>query len=268
MPVGFLGGTPELWDPIHSAADAIVPDEVYFRSGPARAIRAALLGCVGSVPKQRVVELGCGGSRWLRILSQRCSAQVWGVDFSQPGVESTRRQLRDAGVSDANITLSEIHAFVERHSGMFDLVVSFGLVEHFYDISEILATHVRCARPGGRVFVTAPNLSALNLRWARVFASDILSWHRPISAADVALAFEHQRCTDVRCHYLGGPRLFVGPTKKGCPSPGVRTMARVACKAFNGAGEILYRVSPPLASRLAGPCLSPYFAVSATTPEG
>jgi SAM-dependent methyltransferase len=268
MPAGFAGGTPELWDHVQSTSEGLVPDRIYFRSAPARAIRAALLSRVGPTPNEKVVELGCGNSRWLRILAQRFGVQAWGVDFSARGVESTRWQLRAVGVDGANITVGDIQGFVERHSGMFDLVVSFCLIEHFYDLTEVLAAHVRCARPGGRVFVTAPNLSGINLRWARWIASDILSWHRPISAIDVALALEQQRCADIRCDHLGGPRLFLGPTTEGCHAPGIRKLAHVAFRAFNGAGEILYRMSPPLATMIAGPRLSPYFAVSATTPAG
>jgi SAM-dependent methyltransferase len=265
MPVGYAGGTPELWDHVHATDETLLPDEVYFRSAPARAIRAALLRCVG-LKDQRVAELGCGGSRWLRILSEQLEARTWGVDFSPRGVESTRRQLRDAGADDSNIVVGRIREFAERHSGMFDVAISFGLIEHFYDLADVLATHVRCARPGGRVFVAAPNLSAVNLRWTRAVASDILSWHRPLTAFEVASCLERQGCSDILCAHLGGPRLFVRPTAEGCRTRVARTLAHAALKAFNGAGELLYRVTPELATGLAGPRLSPYFAVSATTP--
>jgi 2-polyprenyl-3-methyl-5-hydroxy-6-metoxy-1,4-benzoquinol methylase len=261
----FAGGSTELWDDFH--AEPLLPDRLYFRSAPARAILDGLVTCTQPAAGQRFVELGCGGSRWLPLLARRFGVEPWGVDFSPSGIETTRALLREAGVDGQGIVAGEIREFVEAHAGRFDAVVSFGLIEHFPDLDGILADHLKCARPGGRLFVTAPNLDRVNLTWARLVAADIFTWHVPISAARVAAALERQGCRDVRWMYLGGPRMFVMPTPRGGAPPGVRQLAYLAAKGWNATGELLYRASSRLATAVAGPWLSPYFGVSALTPS-
>ena len=42
------------------------------------------------------------------------------------------------------------------HGGRYDLVYSIGLLEHFPDKSEILAAHIRLAKPGGLILIYVP----------------------------------------------------------------------------------------------------------------
>jgi len=264
MPPGFEGGPVELWEREHTSLGEESSDALYFRSAPARAILQTLEERGRPAPGDRVLELGCGNSRWLAHLASRPGVEVYGVDFSPTGVETARQRLVGMPVDPTQITLGPIDEYTAAHEGQFDVVMSFGLIEHFFDLNVIISSHVRCARPGGRVFVTAPNLSGANLYWARLVAGDIFSYHHPISARLVSAAFNRLGCTHVNVHYLGGPRWFAVPTSDGCPNGTLRTLASLGRKAWNGAGEGLYRTSPRIATRAAGPWLSPHFAVSAT----
>jgi SAM-dependent methyltransferase len=206
-----------------------------------------------------VLELGCGASRFLPQLALAAGVEVAGVDFSEEGVAQTRRALEGVGVDCGEIALGAIETYVPRVEGSFDAVVSFGLVEHFDDLEAIVAQHFRCARPGGRVFVEAPNLAGPNLAWMRRVAPSLLEWHRPLDAEKVAAAFRAAGATDLSVEHLGGLRLFA-PPDPGRLAPG----ARVVRKTVNGLGELASRVAPRASTRLAGAPLSAYFAVSGT----
>ncbi|MGH7170661.1 MAG: class I SAM-dependent methyltransferase [Gemmataceae bacterium] len=41
-----------------------------------------------------MLEVGCGGSRWLAFLDEQLNCEIWGVDYSPPGVAGARASLR------------------------------------------------------------------------------------------------------------------------------------------------------------------------------
>ncbi|MEJ7567608.1 MAG: class I SAM-dependent methyltransferase [Gaiellaceae bacterium] len=212
----------------------------------------------------KVAELGCGFARYLPYLARDHGVRVAGADFSRESIDHTRAALRTLGVDASEIVVDDLLSYCPRHAGEFDAVVSYGLIEHFLDLDGILELHFRCARPGGRVLVCAPNLSGPNLSWARRVAPELLTWHREIAAADVAAVFVALGAEDVHARSLGGPRLFAYPHDTGRPASAV--LAKTVRKLFNGFGEGLSRISERTATHLAGERLSSFFVVAGTKP--
>lgn len=237
-------------------------DHRYFRSAPARAIRDRMLHHTMPRHGDLILELGCGGSRWLPLLAQQARVTVRGVDFSETGVRWARELLASSGGDGSGIVLDTIDEYSRKHAGEADIVVSFGLIEHFSRLDDIVEAHIRCARPGGRIFMSAPNLSSLNLRWARLVSPDIFTWHCPISAKAVVESCHRCGGEDIVAEFLGGPRLFSTPTDAFGSSKVVRQLVIVGARSVNGVGEIVNRVAPTLASRISGQLLSPYFSVA------
>jgi 2-polyprenyl-3-methyl-5-hydroxy-6-metoxy-1,4-benzoquinol methylase len=267
LPQGFGGGTPELWDRAYDRDPDGDPACCGLGSAPERAIFNSLLKCTRPLPGETLVELGCGGSRWLPLLAMHADVRVAGVDFSMKGVELARRLLQSARADDSGIVHQRIDDYVPRHAGKFDIAVSFGLIEHFEDLEEIIRCHVNCVRPGGRIYMSAPNLSGPNLSWARFVAPDLFDWHQPISARMVAQACLRQGCTHVASNYLAGPRLFANPSAACLGTRWMRRSAVVGRRVLNGAGELSHRLAPTISTKMAGGLLSPYFAVSARVPQ-
>lgn len=44
----------------------------------------------------KVLEIGCGGSRWLPFLARRLGCEVWGIDYSEEGTRLCRTYLTEA----------------------------------------------------------------------------------------------------------------------------------------------------------------------------
>jgi SAM-dependent methyltransferase len=260
------GGEPAVWDALSEENEEQTVEGLYpLRSAPERAILHAALELTDLQPGERVTELGCGAARYLPYLARRGGVRVAGVDFSEAGVAQTKRALDSLGLDTSGVVLADLRAYCPQHPDEFDAVFSFGLIEHFSDLREIVNLHFVCARPGGRVFMSAPNLSGPNLGWARRVAPDLLTWHCELAASDVVSACRSIGAINLEVVYLGGPRLFAYP-QRADRSLLSFLLALVARKVFNGGGQVLYRLSPSLARRIAGESLSPFFAVAATKP--
>jgi SAM-dependent methyltransferase len=262
---GFDGGSPAFWEGY--MADAEVYDGRRFRSAPDRALLEAALTFTGLGQSETVVELGCGSSSFLSRIALATGARVAGVDFAPESLARTKATLRRLGVDESALALGTIDDFVAEHEGEFDVVLSFGLIEHFADLEAIVAAHFRCARPGARIFIAAPNLAHVNLAWIRLVAPSLLKWHRPLDLADVKLRVRSCGGVDLQADYLGGVRLFANPERPNGRRSLRFVTGQIVRKGVNGLGELTYRLAPATATRLAGARLSPFFAVCASKPE-
>jgi SAM-dependent methyltransferase len=264
LPAGFGGGTPDMWDEVHAGNEGQAADGLYpLRSAVERDILDAVLSTCHLGPGVTITELGVGSSRYLPHLATRTGARVAGVDFSRLGLDHVRRALALVGAPSDQIVEGDIADYARERAGEFDAVMSVGLVEHFDDLDEVVSWHFACARPGGRVLIVAPNLDSVNLAWARRTAPGLFSWHRPVSARQIAEVAGSVGGRDVSVSWIGGPRLFAYP-EPDLRSARQHRSALATRKAFNGLGEALHRLSPAAARALAARRLSPFFAVAAT----
>jgi SAM-dependent methyltransferase len=111
------------------------------------------------LPKDRsFVEVGCSPGRNLVYFNRYFNYRVAGIDFA--AAELVRQTLASNGIDDYDVYDMD---FLEKlPPKKFDVVGSFGFVEHFTDLEEVLARHVALVNEGGLVVVGVPNF-----RWAQ-----------------------------------------------------------------------------------------------------
>lgn len=107
----------------------------------------------------RLLDFGCGAGAFL----VRAQAQGWdvtGLDTSPAAVDGARQAQ---GLRALVGTLP--HADLE--PGSFDLVTMRHSLEHVHDPLGTLREARRLLAPGGRLFVSVPNIDSLPFRWFR-----------------------------------------------------------------------------------------------------
>ncbi|MGH2396842.1 MAG: class I SAM-dependent methyltransferase [bacterium] len=108
-------------------------------------------------PTSRILEAGCGGSIWLPYLAGVLGAETWGIDYSEVGVEVAKANMR-ARKARGRIILDDLFTTTALPAASFDLVFSFGLVEHFDDPVGVATRLGTFLAPGGRMLTSVPNL--------------------------------------------------------------------------------------------------------------
>ncbi len=191
-----------------------------------------------------VLELGCApGSMLLRMHQQRPHHRYQGVDMAEQGLRITSERLRAAGIA---AELRQGDARTIDPCGGADLVVSFGLIEHFDDPSEILRAHVRLARRGAHVAVTVPNYAHPVVRGLlERFSAETLDTHNLTIMSERALqtALASVGLVEVVTGAAMGPVLPSSRPRPGLAGLSYRTGARawnLAAPSIPGLGRLLW----------------------------
>jgi ubiquinone/menaquinone biosynthesis C-methylase UbiE len=122
------------------------------QSDELRPYSAELLDRVGLGPGRSAIDLGCGPSGIIELLSERVSpgGRVVGVDADPVHVTMARQFAEERGLRDVEIVAADA-----RHTGLpagsFDLVHSRTLLVTIPEPATVVAEMVRLARPGGWV---------------------------------------------------------------------------------------------------------------------
>ncbi len=107
-----------------------------------------------------LIELGCGASSFLPYLSNKYNNfHLFGIDKSLMGCK-----LAFINNNNLNSTNNIIYGDILKNPikpGSFDIVFSFGLIEHFDNPDIILKKHIDLLKPGGLLICIVPNVCGL-----------------------------------------------------------------------------------------------------------
>ncbi len=115
---------------------------------------------LGSRKNFSVLEIGCANSVWPIYFHQYFDAKVYGLDYSEIGCEKSRLLLEHYK-TPGEIICADLFAPPDELLGKFDLVVSFGVVEHFTDTADCLKSCAAFLKPGGMLLTLVPNIPSI-----------------------------------------------------------------------------------------------------------
>lgn len=186
-------------------------------------------------PSASVLELGCAPGAMLALLhSLRPDLKYRGIDYAPLGIEVARKQLASLGI-DADLTVADIKTASPQQA---DLVMSFGLIEHFDDPIEILGHHRRYTAPGGYTAVTVPNYAHPILKsMLAKFSPETLETHnlKIMSTDAIRQSFSAAGFVNVEVGYAGPASIPSSRVKRNAAG---RAFGKAA-RAWNLATEVM-----------------------------
>ena len=166
------------------------PDAPGMRNYPRARLCGLLERELADVLPGKLLEVGCANSAWLPWYHTGLKAEVWGLDYSEPGCRQAEAVLARAGVP-GTIVLGDLFDPPEELIGAFDAIVSWGVVEHFDDTAAALAALAKMLAPGGRMVTLIPNMAGATGWLAKVTNRPVFDTHQVLDREDFAAA--HQR---------------------------------------------------------------------------
>ncbi|MFN8144935.1 MAG: class I SAM-dependent methyltransferase [Bacteroidia bacterium] len=127
----------------------------------------------------KLLEIGCGNSVFLSYFSKNYGYEVYGIDYSAVGCEQTRKILIRDGLI-GTIVQADAFAPPAELLGKFDVVCSFGVVEHFENTSETIYAFSKFLKPGGILITSIPNLAGVTGILQKYFNKPVYDIHVPM----------------------------------------------------------------------------------------
>jgi 2-polyprenyl-3-methyl-5-hydroxy-6-metoxy-1,4-benzoquinol methylase len=152
-------------------------------------------------PDAELLELGCGGSAFLPYFSRNLGFKVSGIDYSKGGVELASDLCLRYNVSP-ELHCADIFNPPAKCLGRYDVVVSFGLVEHFTDTTNTIRSFMEFLRPGGKLLTVAPNMQGISGFAQKHIAPDIYAIHEVIDIERFRIAHENAGLELEFCDYF------------------------------------------------------------------
>ena len=140
--------------------------------------------------QKSIIEIGAGGSQWLPYLAKHypdCS--FTGLDYAEAGCKELKER---ADIAKVNITTVKADLFEppEELIGKFDILISFGVVEHFDDLAETMKALTVYLKPGGSIFTLIPNMNGTVGYLTQKLNKDVYDLHNPHDLKSLKIGHE------------------------------------------------------------------------------
>ena len=166
------------------------------------------------------LEIGSAPGRLSIEVWRRLGIRPYGLEYTEAGVLAQQALYRRFGLAEEWVVRGDLFdaPWRTRHAASFDLVASFGFIEHFSDPRDVVEKHLELLRPGGLLVVTVPNLNETTWygRLARRFNPEVYAIHNTRTCTREALAaLVSARAGEViHCDTLGGPDITFLPDRR------------------------------------------------------
>ena len=151
-----------------------------------------------------LMEIGCARSVWLPYFAREFGFSVYGLDYSERGAREAREVLQGNGVN-GDVACTDLFAPPPGWIGKFDVVVSFGVMEHFQDTARALHGASAYLKPGGLLITEIPNLVGINGWIQRLVNRPVFDIHVPMGTSTLARHHRAAGLDVVKCEYVVAP---------------------------------------------------------------
>lgn len=205
-------------------------------------------------------EVGCGSSGWLPYFANRYGYRVSGLDYSEVGCQLAIKNLELLGIDHDPILCRDFFTEKPTDGKKFDIVFSYGVIEHFTEPAEIVGIFDKLLNDGGVMITLVPNFTGLNAKLTKYFLPDVYDIHRQINKQQLASYHTSNNLKVLKIGYAGIFSFGVMPLIKSdhwlLRQNTIRR--KVFLGGFNLADKILSNIFKILPFDLPSRLLSPY----------
>jgi len=150
---------------------------------------------------KNILEIGCARSVWLPFFSKEFGFNIYGIDYSEIGCQQAMQILSKESVM-GEIVCADLFSPPRSMLETFDVVVSFGVLEHFKDTEVCIAAFSKFLKPGGLLITNIPNMLGLNGLLQKIINRAIYNIHVPININTLRRAHQINGLRIISCNYF------------------------------------------------------------------
>jgi len=154
-----------------------------------------------------VLEVGSAPGFNLIKINKKFNFEPYGVEYTEDGVNINRELFKKNNLNPDNIIRSDFFSdeFQKQHQLKYNIVMSFGFIEHFSDVESVIGKHLSLLKKGGVLIITIPNFRGFNNKLTSFFNKDALKIHN-LDIMDInefKKLFNKKKLTSFFCGYYG-----------------------------------------------------------------
>ncbi len=149
----------------------------------------------------KLLEIGCARSVWLPYFAKEFGFRVYGIDYSETGCQQAMQLLSNQGIK-GEIVCADFFSPPESMIGKFEVVISFGVLEHFQDTQNCITAFSKYLKPEGVMITNIPNLTGLIGLIQKVINRNVFDIHVPLSPERILEAHQKNGLEVISCNYF------------------------------------------------------------------
>lgn len=149
----------------------------------------------------KLLEIGCAKSAWLPYFVKEFGFKVQGIDYSEIGCKKARKILLKAGVG-GEIVCANFFSPPNDMYGAYDVVVSFGVAEHFDDTKLCIKAFSNFLKPNGIMITIVPNMGGLIGLAQKFLNRQVFYMHKIIDSETLQKTHEICGLEVLDCNYF------------------------------------------------------------------
>ena len=147
------------------------------------------------------MEIGAGSSGWLPYFANKYRLKVSGLDYSEIGCKLAIENLRLLNIDFDEIICQDI--FEWQGDKKYDVIFSYGVVEHFENPERILKICYDHLSPDGIIITLVPNLRGVMGKWSQKYVPEIFKIHKVISREELTSLHQQAGFQNIKTDYAG-----------------------------------------------------------------
>ncbi len=119
-----------------------------------------------------MLDLGCGNGEFAEMARDRFGAVVTCLDYAGPHLE----KVQAMGFSTIHCDFDreqDVQRLRREYEKTFDIIVSFEVIEHIFDVDAFLANAHHMLKPGGLLLISTPNVAYAAYRVYAMFRDNL-----------------------------------------------------------------------------------------------
>ena len=120
----------------------------------------------------KICELGSGDGKLLKKIADNFNYKPFGIEFAKGPIEQARN--RGINMIEGDVFNKEL---LEKYKEHFDVVYSYGFIEHITPPEKAVDVHLQLLKRGGHFFIQIPSLKGFNYLKFKIFRPDLLPLH-------------------------------------------------------------------------------------------
>lgn len=126
----------------------------------------------GAAADMSICEIGSGDGKLVKKIADNLNYRPFGIEYSPEAV----RQAAAIGVESIEADAFD-ESMLQTYKEKFDVVFSYGFIEHIIPPEKAIQMHLKLLKPGGYLVIQLPRFKKFNWLKARIFRPDLLPLH-------------------------------------------------------------------------------------------